>query len=381
MGGSAAATDQPIDRRLRVVSVTRHIVLASDSSFMLNWIYGEFGQAWGPLRLFNSFFFLAAIGFAVSALVTWTLLPKLWGRLPQDRGRAFAVDAEKSVGKPLSAGLIFISIFCLAALVFVPLTGRPLLTLPFVAAAMVVGFFDDRRGGFTEYQLAVMDLVIAFGAAAVIYGLQPATIWLPGWKDTLVLSPWIATPLATGVIWLAINATNCSDGVDGVSGSLTATAIMLLGGLLYAVIGNEVVARHLSIPFNREAANWAIMAFLLVGCIAGYLWYNAPPSQVLMGDAGSRPIGLMIGMLVVATNNPLFLVLVGSMLLLNGATGLMKVALARFFGLKILSGIRFPLHDHCRKELGWTNSQVLVRFMLVHLGVSALLVILALKLR
>lgn len=348
---------------------------------MLNWIYDAFGQAWGPLRLFDSFFFLAAIGFAASALITWTLLPKLWGRLPQDRGRAFAVDADKSVGKPLSAGLIFISIFCLAALVFVPLSGRPLLTLPFVVAAMVVGFFDDRRGGFSEYQLALMDLAIALGAATVIYGLQPATIWLPGWKDAIVLSPWLATPLATGVIWLAINATNCSDGVDGVSGSLTATAIMLLGGLLYAVIGNEVIAHHLNIPFNPEAANWAIMAFLLVGCIAGYLWYNAPPSQVLMGDAGSRPIGLMIGMLVVATNNPLFLVLVGSMLLLNGATGLMKVALMRFFGLKILSRIRFPLHDHCRKELGWTNSQVLVRFMLVHIGVSALLVILALKVR
>jgi phospho-N-acetylmuramoyl-pentapeptide-transferase len=348
---------------------------------MLNWIYEAFGRAWGPLRLFDSFFFLTGIGFAVSALATWTLLPKLWGRLPQDRGRAFAVDAEKSVGKPLSAGLIFISIFCIAALIFVPLTARPLLTLPFIVAAMVVGFLDDRRGGFSEYQLAVMDLAIALGAAAVIYGLQPATIWLPGWKDTLVLSPWIATPLATGVIWLAINATNCSDGVDGVSGSLTATAIMLLGGLLYAVIGNEVVAGHLNIPFNREGANWAIMAFLLVGCIAGYLWYNAPPSQVLMGDAGSRPIGLVIGMLVVATNNPLFLVLVGSMLLLNGATGLMKVALKRFFGLKILGGVRFPLHDHCRKELGWTNSQVLVRFMLVHLGVSALLVILALKVR
>lgn len=348
---------------------------------MLNWIYGDFGQVWGPLRLFNSFFFLAAIGFAVSAMVTWIALPKLWARLPQDRGRAFAVDAEKSVGKPLSAGLIFISIFCLAALIFVPLNARALLTLPFVVAAMVVGFFDDRRGGFSEYQLALMDLAIALGAAAAIYGLQPATIWLPGWKDAILLSPWIATPLATGVIWLAINATNCSDGVDGVSGSLTATAIILLGGLLYAVIGNEVVARHLNIPFSAEGANWAIMAFLLVGCIAGYLWYNAPPSQVLMGDAGSRPIGLMIGMLVVATNNPLFLVLVGSMLLLNGATGLMKVALARFFGLKILSGIRFPLHDHCRKELGWTNSQVLVRFMLVHLGVSALLVILALKVR
>jgi phospho-N-acetylmuramoyl-pentapeptide-transferase len=348
---------------------------------MLNWIYASLGHAWGPLRLFDSFFFLAALGFAACATATWIALPKLWGRLPTDRGRAFAVNAEQSVGKPLSAGLIFISIFCVAALIFVPLTSRALLTLPFMLAAMVVGYLDDRRGGFSEYQLAVMDLAIALGAASVIHGLAPATIWLPGWKEAFVLSPWVATPVATGVIWLAINATNCSDGVDGVSGSLTATAIMLLGGLLYTVIGNEVVARHLQIPFNPEGANWAIMAFLLVGAIAGYLWYNAAPSLVLMGDAGSRPIGLMIGMLVVATNNPLFLVLVGSMLLLNGATGLVKVALMRFFGLKVLGSVRFPLHDHCRKELGWSNTQVLVRFMLAHLGVSALLLVMAMKVR
>lgn len=348
---------------------------------MLNWIYEAFGDLWGPLRLFDSFFFLAAVGFASAALITWIALPRLWSRLPTDKGRAFAVDAEKSVGKPVSAGLIFISLFCLTALVFVPWDARPLRTLPMVLAAMAVGFLDDRRGGFSEYQLAVMDAVIAVAAALAIQGLQPAAIWLPGWPEVITLPAWLSIPLSTGVIWLAINATNCSDGVDGVSGSLSGTAIMLLGGLLYIVIGSAVAARHLGIAFNPEGANWAIMAFLMVGCLAGYLWYNAPPSQVLMGDAGSRPIGLMIGMLVVATNNPVFLVLVGSMLLLNGATGLMKVALLRFFGLRILSGIRFPLHDHCRKELGWSNSQVLVRFMLVHLGVSALLVTLALKVR
>lgn len=348
---------------------------------MLNWIYTTWGDAWGPLRLFNSFFFLSAIGFATCALATWILLPKLWSLLPTDRGRAFAVNADHSVGKPVSAGLIFVLIFCVAAMVFVPLTARPLLTVPFVLAALIVGYLDDRRGGFSEYQLAIMDAAIAVGAALVIYGFQPVEVWLPGWKGVLTLAPWIAVPIAAGVIWLSINATNCSDGVDGVSGSLTGTALMILGGLLYTVIGNEVVASHLNIPINRDGANWAIMAFLMVGCIGGYLWYNAPPSQVLMGDAGSRPIGLLIGMLVVATNNPLFLLLIGSVLLLNGATGLVKVALMRFFGLSVLSKVRFPLHDHCRKELGWTNSQVLVRFMLLHLGVSALLVILVLKVR
>lgn len=348
---------------------------------MLAWIYAVFGPSWGPLRLFDSFFFLAATGFAVCAAATWIALPRLWGRLPTDRGRAFAVNADKSLGKPVGAGLVFITLFVVAAAVFIPFAARPLLTLPFVLAAMLVGYLDDRRGGFSEYVLAVLDLIVALGAALVIYGLEPTIIWLPGWAGVVVLSPWLAIPVATAVIWLAINATNCSDGVDGVSGSLSATAIMLLGGLLYAVLGNEQVATHLRVPFVAEGANWAILAFLLVGAIAGYLWYNAPPSQVLMGDAGSRPIGLVIGMLVVATRNPLFLVLVGSMLLLNGVTGLVKVSLLRFFKLRVLGGVRFPLHDHCRKALGWSNSQVLVRFMLIHLGVSALLVVLALKVR
>jgi phospho-N-acetylmuramoyl-pentapeptide-transferase len=348
---------------------------------MLSWIDLSFGHLWGPLRLFQSFFFLSATGFAVCALVTWILLPRLWGRLPTDRGRAFAVDAEQSVGKPVSAGVIFVSIFVVGSAIFVPFGARCLFTLPFMIAAMIVGYLDDRRGGYSEYTLAAFDLVIAAGAAFAICGFHTTNLWLPGWKAVIPLSPWLATPLATAVIWVSINATNCSDGVDGVSGSLTATAIMVLGGLLYAVIGNDIVAPHLHIPVNREGANWAIMAFLMVGCVSGYLWYNAAPSQVLMGDAGSRPLGLLIGMLVAATNNPLFLLLVGSVILLNGATGLVKVALLRFFKVHLFPNIRFPLHDHFRKELGWSNTQVLVRFMLLHLGVSALLVILVLKVR
>jgi phospho-N-acetylmuramoyl-pentapeptide-transferase len=348
---------------------------------MLSLIHAAYAESWGPLRLLNSFFFLAGAGFAASALITWISLPLLWRFLPTDRGRAFAVNAELSVGKPVSAGLIFVSIFCLVSLVFVPISARCLWTIPLMIGAMIVGYLDDKRGGYSEYTLAILDLIIAFAAAITIWGVNDVTIWLPGWRPTITLEPWYAIPLATGVIWMSINAVNCSDGVDGVSGSLTGTAIMLLGALLYAVIGNQSVAGYLRVPFNPEGQAWGIMAFLMVGCLAGYLWYNAAPSQVLMGDSGSRPLGLLIGMLVLATNNPLFLLMIGSIILLNGATGIFKVALLRFFKVRVLAGIRFPLHDHCRKELGWSNTQVLVRFMLLHLAVSGLLMIIALKVR
>ena len=87
---------------------------------MLSWVFHAFGRYWGPLRLFDSFFFLAAVGFATAAAATWILLPRLWNLLPRDRGRAFAVNAELSVGKPVSAGVIFIGVFAVVALLFVP---------------------------------------------------------------------------------------------------------------------------------------------------------------------------------------------------------------------------------------------------------------------
>jgi phospho-N-acetylmuramoyl-pentapeptide-transferase len=348
---------------------------------VLAWLAHFVGGWWGPLRLLDSYFFLASVGFAVAAAASFILLPRLAGRLPRDGGRAFAVNAEQSIGKPVGAGLIFVSIFAVLMVVFAHLNSTPVRTLPVILAAMAIGFLDDRRGGFGEYALGAMDLVLAIAAACLIYGFGKTTIWLPIITHAFVIPAYIAIPMGAVVVWLSINATNCSDGVDGVSGSLAATAILLLGVLLYAVIGNEVVAGHLRIPLSREGADWSIMALLMAGCLAGYLWYNAPPSSLLMGDAGSRPLGLLIGMLVLATNNPLFILIIGPVILLNGATGLVKVALIRFLGVRVLQQIRFPLHDHCRKELGWSNSQVLVRFFLLHVGVSSLLVVIALKIR
>jgi phospho-N-acetylmuramoyl-pentapeptide-transferase len=123
------------------------------------------------------------------------------------------------------------------------------------------------------------------------------------------------------------------------------------------------------------------MAFVLVGCLTGYLWYNSYPSMVLMGDAGSRPIGLMLGILVLATGNPFLILVVAYVVLVNGATGLIKVALLRFLNIGIFGQVRYPLHDHVRHKLGWSNTQVLVRFMLLQAVGTPILLVLLLKVR
>ena len=187
--------------------------------------------------------------------------------------------------------------------------------------------------------------------------------------------------ISAALIWLAINATNCMDGVDGLSGSLSLIALFYLGIILYGIVRHPDLARYLRVPHSSNAVTSAMLAFPMAGCLAGYLWYNASPSTVLMGDAGSRPIGFLLGTLVLATGNPVLIFVVAGVVLANGATGLLKISLMRFFRIGTFKGIRYPLHDHARQNLGWSNSQVLLRFVLLQAIGMPLLLLLVLKIR
>jgi phospho-N-acetylmuramoyl-pentapeptide-transferase len=100
-----------------------------------------------------------------------------------------------------------------------------------------------------------------------------------------------------------------------------------------------------------------------------------------MGDAGSRALGLLLGVLVLASGNPFLILAVGGLILVNGGTGLIKVSLKRFFNIEFLWNIRFPLHDHMKQNLKWSNPQVLVRFVLLQALLTPLLLLIFIKLR
>lgn len=349
---------------------------------MLYCIFEYLKDVWGPFRLLTSYAMLAAMTAGLSATLVFLLLPKLWGYLPRDLGRQHAVDADKSLGKPMSAGVILVAVFAMTVLLLVPLRAPILLFIPLMVFASLIGFLDDRReGGLSELALGTGDLFIAFAAAVIVFGVDPVELWLPFYAGGAHVPAVLALPLMTAVIWLAINAMNCSDGVDGLSANLAIITLIGLGGLLYVAVGNVDVATYLRIPHNPTGADWSLVAMAMVGCLFGYLWFNAPPSAVLMGDSGSRPIGLLVGTLVAASGNPFILAICGSIILANGATGLAKVLLIRLFNIRILGNVRFPLHDHARKNLGWTGTQVLIRFCLLHSAITALLMMLLLKVR
>ena len=142
----------------------------------------------------------------------------------------------------------------------------------------------------------------------------------------------------------------------------------------------------------------------VAGALAGYLWYNADPSRVLMGDAGSRFLGLVVGVGVLVSGNPFLLIVFAPVILMNGGMGLVKLVILRtlrklgfdvtpptrrpagapenrVFVVRALQRYCFPLHDHCRKNLGWSKGQILMRFMLVQAFVSPLLFVILVKVR
>jgi phospho-N-acetylmuramoyl-pentapeptide-transferase len=349
---------------------------------MLSWLGSRLLEIYGPFRLLTSRTFLIGLGTGLAAVATWWLLPRLWARLPVDRGRAHAVAAGASVGKPVGAGLVLTGIFMAACLLVIPPDARILGLLACVLAASLEGFLDDRTpGGWPEHRIALVDMVISVLGAAAFCQLGPVTIWLPVLTAAIEVPAWIYVPAAACLLWLSINATNCTDGVDGLSGSLLLLALFYLGIILYAIVGHPEISRYLRVPYSPAAPAYAAMSFLMAGCLAGYLWHNAHPSAVLMGDAGSRPLGFLLGILVLATGNPTLVLAVAGVIFVNGATGLVKLGLLRFFGIRIFRGVRYPLHDHARQHLGWSNTQVLLRFVLVQAVGTPLLLLLAFKVR
>lgn len=341
------------------------------------------------LRLFSSHIVLLSIGLLATSILTWTLLPRLWKILPHDHGKALVPGGELSRGKPTGAGLILTLISLPVMALVVPPDWSICTVMATLIASMYFGFKDDAsKVPWGQLKKGILDLLCAFVAAVCLCKGGETTIWLPFYKGTLAVSPLIYIPCATLLLMISTNAMNCSDGVDGLAGSLGLISLLSLSALLYLVLGYKPVADYLLLPHYPDSAKWAILGSTVAGAFGGYLWFNAEPSSVLMGDAGSRMLGLLIGVMVLATGNPLLILVFAPMILVNGGTGLVKILLLRLFKklgfdttptsllspekaaeqsvfIRGIHKVRFPLHDHCLKNLHWSRSQVLVRFMLI----------------
>lgn len=358
---------------------------------MLYWLSQYLQPYFGPARLLSSRLLLLSGGTFLAALLIAVFLPRLWDLLPRDHGKSIlGSDGMKSKGKPTGAGFV-VTLLALPIIVLVaPLGVWDWGAVAFIYLAMIFGYLDDRSAvPWGELKKGLLDAVCAVVIAFFIARGHGTAIWFPFIKAVWTVPLWLYVPAAAMLLWFTMNATNCSDGVDGLAGSLTLISLVILAVLLYVAIGYRPVAHYFLIPCNPAAADWAIVVMTVAGSFGGYLWFNAEPSKILMGDAGSRFLGILVGAAVLVTGNPFLILALSPIVLMNGGGGLAKLVilrLAKKLGREIgdnstIKRIRFPLHDHCKKNLGWSNAQVLMRFVLLQLILMPILLIIVLKVR
>ena len=294
---------------------------------------------------------LLLVGVLFAFFATALLLKFGQNRLPRDLGRDFAFNGKLSAGKPRGAGLYFTLVFLAAALLFLPWKPELLIDLVLIAAAMLSGYLDDAsEKPWSEYKKGLIDLIIAVLVAVTYLNFHPSTVTLGLFGVSFTLPPVVFGILVVVLVWAAINVTNCSDGVDGLSATLTSVTL----GTIFLILRRVV-----------PDTGFDAMILLFLAVLLAYQWFNATPSLLMMGDAGSRTMGIVIAITVLQTGRPFLYLLVSLVLILDGGLGLVKISLKRFLKISILQHTRTPLHDEVRKVRGWSNTQTVFRFAIV----------------
>ncbi|WP_418842833.1 phospho-N-acetylmuramoyl-pentapeptide-transferase [Ruminococcus sp.] len=275
--------------------------------------------------------------------------------LPKDQGRAFAVNGALSEGKPRGAGIIFVTSFTLCTALFYPLDIENIIYLVLVYAAMLSGYFDDAaETPWGNLKKGLIDLVISLGIAFTYYFYNGSQVKLYITDSTFTIPTPLFIILAGVLVWTAINVTNCTDGVDGLCGSLVMTVLLPLAFMV-----------------TKSGAADMLLPMIMFVTLAAYLWFNCSPSQMLMGDAGSRALGVFLAVMFLKTAAPFAFIPMAIVIILDGGLGLLKLSFRRFLKIKnFMEGIRTPLHDHARKNKGWSDTQVVIRFTILQIIVN-----------
>ena len=299
-----------------------------------------------------------ALGFLLAFALTALMDSVFREKLPQDHGRAFAVNGELSKGKARGSGLIFVLCIALVTLAVVPLRTEYIIYTVLLIASMLSGYFDDASEvAWNEYKKGFIDLVIAIVAGVTYLNFNSTAVHFLNWSFAIPYPLYLV--LIVVLIWASINVVNCTDGVDGLSASL---AVVSIGTFLLA--------------YGKELGDYATAAIVFIGALLAYLWMNAKPSTLLMGDAGSRAMGFFLAVLALKSGHPFAFLLAALVFIVDGSVGILKISFKRFLHISILKNTLTPLHDHVRKRMGWSDEQVVARWLILQAVASAWLLLL-----
>lgn len=312
-----------------------------------------------------------------------------WLRQNQGKGQPIREDGPAShlitkKGTPTMGGLKILISMTIATLLWMEWDK------PFVWAALfvtlgfgVIGFLDDYNkvmkrssAGVSGRVRLLAEFLIAGIAVYYVSRFSGTTLYFPFLKDFGLDLGWFYIAFAALVVVGAGNAVNLTDGLDGLATMPVIIAAMTYGAIAY-LVGNAVFAGYLGVHFVPGSGELIVFVGALVGACLAFLWYNAPPAAVFMGDTGSLALGGAIGMIAVITNHELVLVIVGGLFVLEAVSVIVQVASFKMTGKRVFR--MAPIHHHF-EQLGWPESTVVIRFWIISI-VLALTGLATLKLR
>jgi phospho-N-acetylmuramoyl-pentapeptide-transferase len=250
-----------------------------------------------------------------------------------------------------------------------------------------IGFYDDylkvtkqsHKGFSGRSRLAIEALIAIVACLAISYMATPGLankLALPFSKDLIFNLGWFYIVFAAFVIVGAGNAVNITDGLDGLAIVPVMIAAGTFGFIAY-LAGNAVFSNYLQIHFVPGTGELAVICGALIGAGIGFLWFNAPPAQIFMGDTGSLALGGLLGTIAVAAKHEIVLAIVGGLFVLEIMSVIIQVASFKLTGKRVFK--MAPIHHHF-EQLGWTEPQVVIRFWIIAV-VLALVGLSTLKLR
>jgi phospho-N-acetylmuramoyl-pentapeptide-transferase len=356
---------------------------------MFLWIAEQLGFP-GVFNLFRYITFRAGAATATAFIIGLVIGPKFigWLRVRQGKGQPIRHDGPQSHlakrGTPTMGGLMILTSLTAAMLLWMDFSNRYLWACLFITVGFgLIGFLDDydkvkkrsHKGVSGRTRLLAEFLVAGIGAVVIAYGAG-TELYIPFYNGPVVdLGPFYI-PFAAFVIVAFGNSVNLTDGLDGL-----ATMPVIIASLAFLVIaylaGNAIFAGYLGIPYVAGSGELTVLCSAIIGAGLAFLWFNAPPAAVFMGDTGSLALGGALGAIAVATQHEIVLGIIGGLFVIEALSVIIQVMVYKRTGKRVFR--MAPIHHHF-EQLGWSEPTVVIRFWIISF-VLALAGLSTLKLR
>lgn len=342
---------------------------------------------WGPLRMFGYLTFRMMMAAATALVAGFIIAPPLFARLRRLKAEQAFRD-QSQVGKladlhaskkntPTMGGLMIYAAVTGSAVLWAAPNTYVVVALMVFTGLTAIGFFDDylkvtkkSSAGLPSRWKLAGQAVLALLAIGILLGngetrAEMSQLWVPFYKFPVM----DVMPIGFAFVFFFLvmagssNAINLTDGVDGLAIGCTVTVALVYGLMAYAS-GNTIIADYLLISYVPGSGELAVICAALVGGSLAFLWHNSHPATVFMGDTGSLALGGLIGVIAFMTHQPVTLIIVGGIFVMEAVSVILQVGSFKLTGKRIFR--MAPLHHHFELA-GWHESKVVIRFWILSL--------------